>query len=353
MISDFAVKCKCFFQNNFFFLKCIDIPAPYGYNGGEKLAFGVKTMTDTYSVPLKTLVKEFNLEVTYASTDFDAIRITVEDVARPGLQLAGYFDHYEPMRLQVMGNVEMSYVDKLQPKERGAIFDRLFSYKFPALLIARDIPPHAECLQMAQKHNVTVLRPKEATSTIVSTIITYLKAALAPRITRHGVLVEVYGEGILILGDSGIGKSELAIELVKRGHRLVADDAVELRKVSNRQIMGTAPENIRHFIELRGIGIVNVARVYGVGAVKLSESLDLVVQLEAWDPTKNYQRTGLESEYYDILGVSIPSTSIPVSPGRNLAVVLETAAINNRQKKMGYNAAKELLIRLGLDDKMD
>ena len=330
-------------------MKCIDIPAPYGYNGGEKLAFGVKTMTDTYSVPLKTLVKEFNLEVTYASTDFDAIRITVEDVARPGLQLAGYFDHYEPMRLQVMGNVEMSYVDKLQPKERGAIFDRLFSYKFPALLIARDIPPHAECLQMAQKHNVTVLRTKEATSTIVSTIITYLKAALAPRITRHGVLVEVYGEGILILGDSGIGKSELAIELVKRGHRLVADDAVELRKVSNRQIMGTAPENIRHFIELRGIGIVNVARVFGVGAVKESESLDLVVQLEAWDPTKNYQRTGLESEYYEILGVNIPSTSIPVSPGRNLAVVLETAAINNRQKRMGYNAAKELLIRLGLD----
>ena len=330
-------------------MKCIDIPAPYGYNDGEKLAFGVKTMTDTYSVPLKTLVKEFNLEVTYASTDFDAIRITVEDVARPGLQLAGYFDHYEPMRLQVMGNVEMSYVDKLQPKERGAIFDRLFSYKFPALLIARDIPPHAECLQMAQKHNVTVLRTKEATSTIVSTIITYLKAALAPRITRHGVLVEVYGEGILILGDSGIGKSELAIELVKRGHRLVADDAVELRKVSNRQIMGTAPENIRHFIELRGIGIVNVARVFGVGAVKESESLDLVVQLEAWDPTKNYQRTGLESEYYEILGVNIPSTSIPVSPGRNLAVVLETAAINNRQKRMGYNAAKELLIRLGLD----
>lgn len=334
-------------------MKCIDIPAPYGYNGGEKLAFGVKTMTDTYSVPLKTLVKEFNLEVTYASTDFDAIRITVEDVARPGLQLAGYFDHYEPMRLQVMGNVEMSYVDKLQPKERGAIFDRLFSYKFPALLIARDIPPHAECLQMAQKHNVTVLRTKEATSTIVSTIITYLKAALAPRITRHGVLVEVYGEGILLIGDSGIGKSEAAVELLKRGHRLIADDAVEIRKVSTNSLVGTAPELIRNYIELRGIGIVNVARVFGVGAVKVSESLDLVVQLEAWDPTKNYQRTGLESEYYDILGVNIPSTIIPVSPGRNLAVVLETAAINNRQKKMGYNAAKELLIRLGLNDTMD
>ena len=210
-----------------------------------------------------------------------------------------------------------------------------------------------ECLEMAKKYDVTVLGTKDTTSYIVSSLITYLKSALAPRVTRHGVLVEVYGEGILMTGDSGVGKSETAIELVKRGHRLIADDAVELRKVSNRQIMGTAPENIRHFIELRGIGIVNVARVYGVGAVKLSESLDLVVQLEAWDPTKNYQRTGLENEYYDILGVSIPSTSIPVSPGRNLAVVLETAAINNRQKKMGYNAARELLIRLGLDDKMD
>ena len=176
---------------------------------------------------------------------------------------------------------------------------------------------------------------------------------LAPRITRHGVLVEVYGEGILLLGDSGIGKSELAIELVKRGHRLVADDAVELRKVSNRQIMGTAPENIRHFIELRGVGIINVSRVYGAGAVKVTETVDLVVQLEPWDPKKNYQRTGIETEYYDILGVRIPSTEIPVSPGRNLAVVLETAAINNRQKKMGYNAAKELLIRLGLDATID
>ena len=213
--------------------------------------------------------------------------------------------------------------------------------------------PGVVAQELAQKHGVALLRSNETTCTLMGSLISVLNLELAPRITRHGVLVEVYGEGILILGDSGIGKSELAIELVKRGHRLVADDAVELRKVSNRQIMGTAPENIRHFIELRGIGIVNVARVYGVGAVKLSESLDLVVQLEAWDPTKNYQRTGLENEYYDILGVSIPSTSIPVSPGRNLAVVLETAAINNRQKKMGYNAARELLIRLGLDDKMD
>ena len=306
-------------------------------------------MANTYTVLLSELVSEFNLDFFYKSTDFDKIRVTVDDISRPGLHLAGFFDHYEPMRVYVCGTVETAYLQKLSPEERIIIFDHFLSYKCPALIFARGFQPMPECLEMAKKYDVTVLGTKDTTSYIVSSLITYLKSALAPRVTRHGVLVEIYGEGILINGDSGIGKSETAIELVKRGHRLVADDAVELRKVSNRQIMGTAPENIRHFIELRGIGIVNVARVFGVGAVKVSESLDLVVQLEAWDPTKNYQRTGLESEYYDILGVNIPSTSIPVSPGRNLAVVLETAAINNRQKKMGYNAAKELLIRLGLE----
>ena len=283
-------------------------------------------MTDTYSVPLKTLVKEFNLEVTYASTDFDAIRITVEDVARPGLQLAGYFDHYEPMRLQVMGNVEMSYVDKLQPKERGAIFDRLFSYKFPALLIARDIPPHAECLQMAQKHNVTVLRTKEATSTIVSTIITYLKAALAPRITRHGVLVEVYGEGILLIGDSGIGKSEAAVELLKR---------------STNSLVGTAPKLIRNYIELRGIGIINVAKLFGMGAVRTENEINLIVNIVPWNTQEVYDRLGLEEQYMELLGVKVPMNTIPITPGRNLAMILEVAAMNNRQKKLGYNAALE------------
>ena len=216
-----------------------------------------------------------------------------------------------------------------------------------------ELTPFPEMVELAQKYKVALLRSNEATCVLMGSLLSVLNMELAPRITRHGVLVEVYGEGILIVGDSGIGKSELAIELVKRGHRLVADDAVELRKVSNRQIMGTAPENIRHFIELRGVGIINVSRVYGAGAVKVTETVDLVVQLEPWDPKKNYQRTGLETEYYDILGVRIPSTEIPVSPGRNLAVVLETAAINNRQKKMGYNAAKELLIRLGLDATID
>ena len=298
-------------------------------------------MIDTYSVSLQQLVKEFHLEVAYASTDFASIRITVEDVARPGLQLAGYFDHYEPMSLQVMGNVEMSYVSKFTPADRSAIFDRLFAYKFPALLIARDLPPHVEMLEMAKKHNITILRTKEATSSIVSSIITYLKDALAPRITRHGVFVEVYGEGILLIGDSGIGKSEAAVELLKRGHRLIADDAVEIRRVSTSSLVGTAPELIRNYIELRGIGIINVAKLYGMGAVKLENDINLVVNIVPWNTQEAYDRLGLEDQFTDILGVKIPMYTIPITPGRNLAVILEVAAMNNRQKKMGYNAALE------------
>mgnify|MGYP000236707925 CR=1 FL=1 len=306
-----------------------------------------------FSVSLAKLAEEANLTIAYTPCELDKIQVTATEVYRPGILLAGYYENFDSKRIQIIGLTEMSYLDELSTSLRNTHLEKLFSFQPPAIVLTRGMQPLSEMMQFAKQYGVPILMSTEMTSALMGQLITTLNTELAPRITRHGVLVEVYGEGILILGDSGIGKSELAIELVKRGHRLVADDAVELRKVSNRQIMGTAPENIRHFIELRGIGIVNVARVYGVGAVKLSESLDLVVQLEAWDPTKNYQRTGLESEYYDILGVSIPSTSIPVSPGRNLAVVLETAAINNRQKKMGYNAAKELLIRLGLDDKMD
>ena len=298
-------------------------------------------MIDTYSVLLTTLVKEFHLEVAYASTDYESIHLTVEDVARPGLQLAGYFDHFEPMRLQVMGNVEMSYLEKLTPTERSIIFDRLFSYKFPALLIARNIPPDDQCMEMARKHNITILRSPEATSTLVSTIITYLKAALAPRITRHGVLVEVYGEGILLIGDSGIGKSEAAVELLKRGHRLIADDAVEIKKVSTNSLVGTAPELIRNYIELRGIGIINVAKLFGVGAVRSQNEINLVVKIVPWNTLEVYDRLGLEEQYMEILGVNIPMNTIPITPGRNLAMILEVAAMNNRQKKMGYNAALE------------
>ena len=307
----------------------------------ELFGKGVEPMIDTYSVLLATLVKDFDLEVVFAATDYDSIRLTVEDVARPGLQLAGYFDHFEPMRLQVMGNVELSYLEKLLPRERAMIYDRLFSYKFPALLIARNREPDKECLAMAKKHNVTVLRSPEPTSTIVSTIITYLASALAPRITRHGVLVEVYGEGILLVGDSGIGKSEAAVELLKRGHRLIADDAVEIKKIGSNTLVGTAPELIRNYIELRGIGIINVAKLFGVGAVRDQNEINLVVNIVHWNTQEVYDRLGLEEHYQEILGVKVPLYTIPITPGRNLAMILEVAAMNNRQKKMGYNAAME------------
>ena len=298
-------------------------------------------MFDIHSVPLKTLVEEFDLEILHESSDYSAVCLTVEDVARPGLQLAGYFDHFEPMRLLVMGNMEASYLQKLDEVERGLIFDRLFSYKFPAMLIARDIEPDSLCVQMAQKHNVTILRTPEATSTIVSAIIAYLKAALAPSITRHGVLMEVYGEGVLIVGESGMGKSETAVELVKRGHRLIADDAVEIRKVSGNSLMGTAPKLIRNYVELRGIGIINVAKLFGMGAVKAENEINLVVNIVPWDKEKAYDRLGLEDQYTELLGVRIPMNTIPVTPGRNLAVIIEVAAMNNRQRKMGYNPALE------------
>ena len=298
-------------------------------------------MIDTYSIPLTTLVKEFNLQVEFASTDYDTIRLTVEDVARPGLQLAGHFDYYEPMRLQVMGNAEMSYVSRLSVADRALIFDRLFSYRFPAMLVARNIQPGEHLLAMAQKHNVTVLRTPEPTSSIISDIITYLKNALAPRITRHGVLVETYGEGVLIIGDSGIGKSEAAVELVKRGHRLIADDAVEIKKVSSNMLVGSAPELIRDYIELRGIGIINVAKLFGVGAIKQNNQINLVVNIVHWNTHEVYDRLGLEDQFTEILGVQVPMVTIPITPGRNLAMILEVAAMNNRQRRMGYNAALE------------
>ena len=298
-------------------------------------------MIDTYSVPLTTIVKEFELQVVHAATDYESIRITVEDVARPGMQLAGYFEHFDPMRLQVLGNVEMSYLSKLSREDRSRILDRLFSYKFPALLITRNIPPDDISLEMARKHNVTLLRSDEPTSTITSALISYLKSVLAPRVTRHGVLMEVYGEGVLILGESGIGKSENAVELLKRGHRLIADDAVEIRKVSGTSLIGTAPKLVRNYVELRGIGIINVAKLFGMGAVKVDNEINLVVNIVPWDNHEVYDRLGLEDQYTEILGVKIPMNTIPITPGRNLAVILEVAAMNNRQRKFGYNPALE------------
>ena len=299
---------------------------------------------------LSQLVKDFDLEVVYKGLDYDTRMITIPDVNRPALQLVGFYDYFEPKRLQILGKAEFTFLKAMPLEQRRKVFEDLLRCEIPALIVARNMEIFPELMEIARKHGRTLLRTEKTTVELTSHIIDYLNRALAPQITRHGVLVEVYGEGILILGDSGVGKSETAIELVKRGHRLIADDAVELRKVSSSKIMGMAPENIRHFIELRGIGIINVARLFGIGAVKNSVEVEMVIELEAWDRTKNYDRTGLESNTYDILGVKVPSMLIPVMPGRNLAVILETAAINNRQKEMGYNAAQELLNRLGLQN---
>ena len=303
-----------------------------------------------FSVSLAKLASEANLTVAYTPCELEKIKVTATEASRPGMLLAGYYENFDCHRLQIIGLTEMSYLEEISPSLRNTHLEKLFSFQPPAVILSRGLQPLSEMMQFAKQYSVPVLLSTEMTSALMGVLITTLNTELAPRITRHGVLVEVYGEGILILGDSGVGKSETAIELVKRGHRLIADDAVELRKISYRKILGTAPANIRHFIELRGIGIINVARVFGIGSVRSSVEVEMVVQLEPWDRTKNYDRTGLETDYYDILGVKIPSILIPVMPGRNLAVILETAAINNRQKEMGYNADKELLAQLGLQD---
>ena len=303
---------------------------------------------NSHSVPLKRVVEEFHLRVSHASTDFEQVKLMVEEVSRPGLQLAGFFDHFEPLRVQVIGNVEYAYIQDMSHEALLERFGRIFERKIPALIFARDIEPVPECLEMAAKYDVTILRCMESTSYIVSSLITYLKNALAPRMTRHGVLVEVYGEGLLLMGESGIGKSEAAAELLKRGHRLIADDAVEIRKATDNTLLGRSPRNIRNFIEIRGIGVINVARLYGMSAIKKETAVDLVINIVPW--TEGYEvdfdRLGIDQKYVDLLGVKVPTTTIPVKPGRNLAIILEIAAMNNRLKKMGYNAAVELTDQL-------
>ena len=298
-------------------------------------------MESLYSVPLGKLIEEFNLEVLRGGADYENRPIRTEDVNRPGLQLIGFFDYFVPKRLQILGRVETTYLTGLTREERRRCFEQLFSYDIPALIISRGMEPFPECMEMAEKFDRTILRTQDATSVFMSSIIAALKVYLSPRITRHGVLVEVYGEGVMLLGESGVGKSETAIELVKRGHRLIADDAVEIKKASSKKCFGTAPELIRHYIELRGIGVINVAKLFGMAAVKESADVDLIINIVPWRDGEVYDRLGLESQYTDILGVKIPSITIPITPGRNLAVILEVAAMNNRQKKMGYNAAAE------------
>ena len=298
-------------------------------------------MSTPLSIKLGSLIDEFNLEVLRGAEGYRDLPISTEDINRPGLQLTGFFDYFDAQRIQVIGMVESTYLDGITSEERSIRFETLFQSEIPAFIIARGMEPFPECMEMAEKYNRTVLRSNETTSVLISAIVTSLHNHLAPRITRHGVLVEVYGEGVLLLGDSGVGKSETAIELVKRGHRLIADDAVEIRRVNNKSLMGTAPELIRHYIELRGIGVVDVRRIFGMIAIKEETEIDMVINLEPWREDAVYDRLGLDELYVDILDVKVPTITVPVKPGRNLAVIIEVAAMNNRHKKMGFNSALE------------
>ena len=303
-----------------------------------------------YSVSLEKVVNDLSLQVVYTPKSISDIYITSQDVNRPGLILTGFEDYFDPERIQFLGLTELEYIKSLAKDEVSVCAERFLSKKPAALIVTRGLECGEIMLNLAQKYEVPVLSTNESTSGCMSATISYLGVELAQRITRHGVLVEVYGEGVLILGDSGVGKSETALELIKRGHRLIADDAVEIRRVSNRTLVGSAPDNIRHFIELRGVGVLNARRLFGMGAVKMTEKVDMVVQLEPWNSEKVYDRLGLENEYTEILGIKVPVTVVPVKPGRNLSIIIEAAAMNNRQKKMGYNAAKELLHSLGMTD---
>jgi len=306
-------------------------------------------MAEKFKVSLQKIINEFKLETIYIHKDANDLLIDENDVNRPGLQLMGFYEYFNPERIQIIGKMEFAYLSTIDKQTRRERLQLLFSQRLPALIITRELPYFAEMLELAKEFEVPLLRSKESTSNFMSGLIAFLNLNLAPRITRHGVLIEIYGEGVFITGESGVGKSETAIELVKRGHRLVADDAVEIRKVSNISLVGSSPDNIRHFLELRGIGIINARRLFGIGAVKMTEKIDLVVELEQWNPEKIYDRMGVDTEFVSLLGVKVPLLNIPVKPGRNLAVILEVAAMNNRQKKMGYNAAQELLNRLGME----
>ncbi len=307
-------------------------------------------MKTDVTIELSRIIKEFSLEVLNMPTDPDSIMIGSAETSRPGLHLAGYYEFFDNKRIQILGMNEIGYLKHFSKEDLRRCIGEFFAKTPAAVIIARNLADDPIFAEMAAEHGVPLMVTKDTTSSFEAALIAFLNLHLAPRITRHGVLVEVYGEGILLLGESGVGKSETAIELVKRGHRLIADDAVEIRRVSNKSLVGTAPDNIRHFIELRGIGIINASRIFGVGAVKLTEKIDLVISMEPWDVNKTYDRMGLESQTMEILGLNIPSLTIPVKPGRNLAVIIEVAAMNSRQKKLGYNAAEDLLKKLGMND---
>ena len=291
---------------------------------------------------LEDMMKPMAMEAIYMPEGSLEREITSTDINRPALQLVGFFDYFDETRIQVFGMVEHAYLEKMSLEERYTVLDRLFSFRFPALVITRSMECFPEMLEIAKKYKVPVLRSSMHTAQFVSGAIFLLNDRLGPQLTMHGVLVEVYGEGILLTGESGVGKSETAIELVKRGHRLIADDAVVVKRVTSTTLKGTAPTNIQYFIELRGIGIINVRKIFGIGAVKEEAMIDMEIHLENWDQNKVYDRLGMDTNYANILDVDIPTITVPVMPGRNLAIIIEVAAMNNRQKRLGYNAADEI-----------
>ena len=303
-------------------------------------------MRCTDSVELKDLVEKMQLKNLTPDIDMEDRRITVPDVNRPALQLTGFFDHFDSERVQVIGYVEYTYLQTLTEERKEELYEKLFSYGIPCLIFSTSLSPDEQLLRIANEKGVPVFSTTRKTSALMAEVIRWLNVELAPCISIHGVLVDVYGVGVLIMGESGIGKSEAALELIKRGHRLVTDDVVEIKKVSDDTLVGTAPDITRHLIELRGIGIIDVKMLFGVQSVRQTQNIDLVITLEDWNKDKEYDRLGLEEEYTEFLGNKVVCHSIPIRPGRNLAIIVESAAANFRQKRMGYNAAQELYRRV-------
>ncbi len=311
------------------------------FNAIDHIIAGGIPVDQVYSMKLSTLVETLKLDVVAKSTDYESVEIKSSDTHRPGLQLCGFYDYFDPSRIQLLGKMETNFLEMMPIEQQIERIDTLFAKKIPAVIFCHDTEPNELVIRLAKENDITLLQTSRGTSELLEALITTLKAALAPRITRHGVLVEVYGEGLLLLGESGVGKSEAAIELLKRGHRLIADDAVEIKRIGPNMLQGTAPDLIRHYIELRGIGVIDVRRIFGMGAVKSSEKIDLVIYLEPWKEGMLYDRLGINNTFTSILDVEVPCLTIPLKPGRNLAVILEVAAMNHRQRKMGYNAALE------------
>lgn len=299
-------------------------------------------MNTNRSVKVKDIVDKFQMEVIFEGSDYETEILTITDVNRPGLQFVGFFDYFDPRRLQIIGKSETTFLQSYSSGERRKCFENIFRYEIPALVISRNLEVFPECLEMAKKFGRTLLRTGYTSVEFTSMTIDYLNHELAPVITRHGVLMDVYGEGVLILGDSGIGKSETAIELIKRGHRLVADDAVEIKRIGGT-LFGTAPELIRNYLEVRGVGVIDVQKLFGMGAVQDSTQIDLVIQFEKWADDKFYDRLGLDDSFVSIMDVNVPMSVVPVSAGRNLAGIVELAVMNNRQKKHGCNSAHDFV----------